>query len=142
MRGADVNQLQFSDVWTAAGVLLGFQVTSFAWRLSREVDVGDKRAVTWLPPADLINMVSMVILVGGVYLSSTLGLVNISFVVRAFGLSTLLFVGYPFALAGHYEMYNRHTSRSFAYFPRQEKIVTVVVVVLGVTYCGIALTEK
>jgi hypothetical protein len=41
--------IQLADVWTVAGVLLGFQVTSFAWRNSREVDVGKTGDLTWLP---------------------------------------------------------------------------------------------
>lgn len=48
--------IQLTDIWTVAGVLLGFQVTSFAWRVSREVDVGQVRDLTWLPPADILNL--------------------------------------------------------------------------------------
>jgi hypothetical protein len=36
-----------TDIWIAAGVLLGFQVTAFAARINREVAVGERTDITW-----------------------------------------------------------------------------------------------
>jgi hypothetical protein len=52
--------IQPTEIWIAAGVLLGFQVASFA-RVNREVAVGEQRDVTWLPPSDILNLSSMVV---------------------------------------------------------------------------------
>jgi hypothetical protein len=39
------------DLWTPTGLLLGFQVTLFKWRLEREAEVGDKGDILgWFQP--------------------------------------------------------------------------------------------
>jgi len=43
------------DLWTPAGLILGFQVTLFKWRLERESEVGDKGDIPWLVPSDYIS---------------------------------------------------------------------------------------
>ena len=60
---------------------------------------------------------------------------------RALGLAVLLLVGYAFALAGHYEMFNPRTSRSFRAFPFQEKVAVFSVVLLSAIYIGVAVTK-
>jgi hypothetical protein len=122
------------QIWTAAGVLLGFQVTSFTWRVSREVEVGKSGDLTWLPVADALNLASMLTTVVGVFVFPILDLADINFSKNAFGLAALLFIGYPFALAGHYEMYNKNTERSYTYFPLQERIVLLIVSVSVIAY--------
>ncbi len=112
-----------SELWTAAGVLLGFQVTSFLWRIAQEVDVASRDDICWLPPADLVNLAGMLVLVAGVFLAPILAIGDESVPLRAFGLAAVLFVGHCFALAGHYELFNNRTKRSFIYFPFQEKVV-------------------
>ncbi|VVB92867.1 Uncharacterised protein [uncultured archaeon] len=131
--------IQLADIWIAAGVLIGFQVTSFIWRISREVEVGKTRDITWLPPADVLNLLSMVIAMVGVFVLPILGLVDLSFIKLSFGLAVLLFVSYPFALAGHYDMYNNKTSRSFLYFPAQEKVVVAITAILVILYLLFAI---
>ncbi len=126
--------VELADIWTIAGVLIGFQVTSFTWRVSREVEVGRLGDLTWLPPADILNLFSVAVLAVGVFTLPLLGVVDLNLVKCSFGLAMILFIGYPFALAGHYEMYNYKTSRSYAYFPFQEKVVVAVVTFLVVTY--------
>jgi hypothetical protein len=126
--------IELVDIWTAAGVLIGFQVTSFVWRVSREVDVG----ITWLPPADILNLISMAVAMVGVFVFPILGLADLNFIRFSFGLAVLLFVGYPFALAGHYDMYNNKTSRSYSYFPLQEKVVVAIITILVIAYLTFA----
>jgi hypothetical protein len=126
--------IELADIWTAAGVLIGFQITSFVWRISREVEVGKKGDLTWLPPADILNLISMAVAMVGVFVLPILGLAEMSFIRFSFGLAILLFVGYPFALAGHYDMYNNKTERSMLYFPFQEKVVVTIMTILVIAY--------
>ena len=126
--------IELTDIWTAAGVLIGFQVTSFVWRVSREVEVGKKGDLTWLPPADILNLISMAVAMVGVFVLPIIGLADLSFMRFSFGLAVLLFVGYPFALAGHYDMYNNKTERSMSYFPFQEKVVVAIMFILVIAY--------
>ena len=131
-------ELTYGEILAAAGVLLGFQITSFTWRISREVDVG-KSDLTWLPIADMLNLASMLVVAVGVFVLPILNVANLRFMKFAFGLALLLFIGYPFALAGHYDMYNRKTKRSLRYFPFQEKVVAACVFLAIIAYLIVAL---
>ena len=124
--------LELVQLWTAAGVLIGFQISSFGWRISREADV-DEAVPTWLPPADIVNLISMLVTAMGVFILPLLGLIPSELSQLAFGFAMLLFVSYPFALAGHYDMFHKGP-RSFEYFPRQEKIVIAIIAIAAVTY--------
>lgn len=130
-------ELTNGEILAAAGVLLGFQITSFTWRISREVEVG-KSDLTWLPIADLLNLAAMLVVAIGVFVLPILNVANSEFMKLALGLALLLFIGYPFALAGHYEMYNRKTRRSGSYFPFQEKVVATCVFLAIVAYLIVA----
>lgn len=132
--------MQFTDIWSAAGILIGFQVASFTWRVSREVEVGKTGDLTWLPPADMLNLISMVTLMVGVFILPILNLADLNFAQHSFGLAVILFVGYPFALAGHYDLYNSKTSRSYSYFPFQEKVVVLIIIILVVGYLLLSIT--
>jgi hypothetical protein len=92
-----------ADVWVGASVVIGFQLAAFSWRMSREMtwDIPQR----WFPPADWLNVVSLVVNVGGVFVLPILSLPSSTEFARdAFGLGLLLFAGYPFALAAHYEL--------------------------------------
>ncbi len=134
-------QPQLMDIWTAAGVLLGFQATAFSFRVLREIDVSEKRDdVTWLPRADRVNLFSMLVLVIGVFVLPILGFGGLNFIKYSFGLAVLLFLGYPFALAGHYEMYKTST-RSRTYYPRQEKVIVRILSGLAIAYVIVAIIQ-
>lgn len=133
--------IQLVDIWTAAGVLIGFQVASFTWRVSREIEVGQVGDLTWLPPADMVNLLSMVVLLVGVFTLPILDLVDMNFVKHSFGLAVILFIGYPFTLAGHYDMYNNKTPRSYDYFPFQEKVVVVILKICVVVYLVLSVIQ-
>jgi hypothetical protein len=131
--------IQLTEIWTVSIVLIGFQVTSFIWRVSREIEVGKLGYQTWLPPADILNLLSMVVVVVGVFVFAILNLADLNFIKLSFGLAVLLFVSYPFALAGHYELYNNKTPRSSTYFPTQEKIVIAITTFLVISYLFFAI---
>lgn len=122
------------DLWTPAGLLLGFQVTLFKWRIEREAAVGDSGDIPWLVPADYIGIAGMLSFVLGVILLPVSGLLSVSTAQSCFGLGAVLFVGQALGLAGHYQLYNRSKERQFVWFPRQEKIVVTTTVLLCVGY--------
>jgi hypothetical protein len=128
---------QLSDVWTAAGVLLGLQGAVFAQRVHREVNVGQTGDLTWLPPADLVNLASALTTILGVFVLPIFFADALA--KYAFALAVLLFAGHLFTLAAHYEMYNPNTARSFVYFPRQERIAVSIVVLLAALYVVLAI---
>jgi hypothetical protein len=125
---------ELCDLWTPMGLLVGFQVTLFKWRLEREASVGDEGDIPWLVPADYVSMFGMLCFVFGVVLLPLSGLVSIGVARAAFGLGTLLFVGQAFGLAGHYQLYNRSIPRQFAWFPMQEKVVVSLTVLVSFLY--------
>lgn len=90
-----------------------------------------------MPPSDILNLGSMVVTTMGVLILPMLGWVSVDTGARLFGLALLLFVGYPFALAGHYDMYDRKP-RTGVYCTRQEKVAVAVIVAIVLFYCGVA----
>ncbi|MBV8543480.1 MAG: hypothetical protein JO093_14530 [Acidobacteria bacterium] len=130
--------LSLSDLWTAAGVILGFQATAFGWRISQESEVANRNDIVWLPPADYLNLAAMLTMVLGVFLGAALDITSIGQTKRLFGLSTLLFVCHGIAVAGHYELYGHGHKRSFRWFPFQEKAAFAITVLVLATYCWLA----
>jgi hypothetical protein len=101
-----------------AGVLLGFQITLFYWRLEREVSVGDKGQITWLAPADYLGILGTMVLLAGAFLIPLSGFAGVRFAGSALGLGAVLFVGHFLGLCGHYDVFDPSSPRSFARFPR------------------------
>lgn len=136
--------LTYAQFVTAAGVLLGFQITAFTWRISREVKVSESPSpdLTWLPVADMFNLASMLTTVFAVFLLPIFNLISINSIKHAFGLALLFFIGFPFTLAGHYELYNWNTPRSMKPFPFQEKLVSVLVCLMILGYLAFWICRK
>ena len=109
------------DLWTPTGLLLGFQVTLFKWRLEREAEVGDKGDIPWLVPADYVSILGMLTFVFGAVLLPLSGLVSTGFARSSFGLGALLFVGQALGLAGHHQLFNRSASAADAGGPRERR---------------------
>ena len=126
--------VQLANIWVAAGIILGFEVTWFTWRISREVKMAGKRERTWLPPADIVNLIAMVVIAIGVFILPILGLIDIDLVKRLFALAVLIFVGYPFALAGHYQLFSAKRKEKQTRCSFQERIVLLVIAALTVIY--------
>lgn len=122
------------DLWTPTGLLLGFQVTLFKWRLEREAEVGDKGDIPWLVPADYLSILGMLVFVFGTILLPLLGFGSINFARTSFGLGSLLFVGQALGLAGHYQLFNRTRVREFLWFPVQEKLVVFSTLIISALY--------
>lgn len=123
-----------AELWTAGGLLLGFEFSAIAWRISREVEVARAGDITWLPYCDWLVLFAMIVS-GGLFLVPILldSTVGLRFLL---GLVIVLLVSYPFALAGHYELYVPG-KRSMCHFPRQEKIALSLAVASVVGY-GVA----
>jgi hypothetical protein len=123
-----------SDLWVPTGLLLGFQVTLFQWRLERETAVGDKGDITWLVPSDYLGILGMLIFVIGTILLPLAEVISVELATVSFGLGALLFVGQILGLAGHYQLYDRTKPREFVWCPAQEGIVIGITVIIGAAY--------
>jgi hypothetical protein len=133
--------LNFKELWTPTGLLLGFQVTFFKWRLEEEARVGSKGSIPWLVPSDYVGVIGMISFVLGVVLLPVAGLIRSSIVHWAFGLGTLLFIGQILGLAGHYQLYNRSEKRQFVWFPLQERIAVAITLLVGLVYSVVFFTR-
>ena len=131
--------LNLTDIWTPTGILLGFQVTLFSWRLNEEARVGDKGSIPWLIPSDYLNLLAMLLLVAGVYLLPMSGFFTATQAGVFCGLGALLFVGYLFCLAGHYQLFNLTKKRVFLWFPIQERVAITLTLLTAATYLYFAL---
>jgi hypothetical protein len=133
------NPIDVKDYWTAGGILLGFQITAFSWRISEESKVAAKGDLVWLPPADYLNLAAMIVTVIGVFVAPAFDLLSSSALRVLFGLSALLFLGHALALAGHYELFTRGKKRTFVWWSRQEKIAMSVVAIVVLAYLIVAV---
>ena len=130
---------ELKDLWTPTGLILGFQVTLFKWRLEREAEVGDKGDIPWLVPSDYLSIAGMLILSFGVILLPLSGILSEANARTLFGLGVLFFVGQALGLAGHYQLYNKTKERKFIWFPRQEKIVMFLTLLAAGVYLVLVL---
>jgi|SRR5712664_453097 len=137
--------IPLKDLWTVAAVLMGFQLTAFTWRLTRELSEQELRTQyhiepeqnvnRWFPPADYLNLISLMIVVGGVFLVPSLGLGSARSAEDALGLSAILFVGYPFAVLGHYNLlFSKGTTPPGKFATMQEIGVVVATVLAAILY--------
>jgi len=118
--------LKLGEVWAAAAVVIGFQLISFAWRLSREAELMTRhpRKENWFPIADYLNLVSMLVLVGYVFVyhpteqSAASGL----------SLSLILLAGYPFAILGHYRLFVKAVPEDRPYCTPQEAVSVILTI--------------
>jgi hypothetical protein len=125
--------IEFKDVWTVSIVLLGFQVAAFTWRLGREISVGRDGDITWFPPAEMLNMFAILVNCLGVFVLPLTRLASESASYTAFGISVILFAGFPVALAGHYDLFTLG-DRSMEYFTRQERIAVGLTLLMIIAF--------
>ena len=119
------------DLWIPTGLILGFQMTLFKWRIEREVSLIEKGPI-YLVPSDYLSIAGMLCFVFGIFLFPISGILT-KVPPTAFGLGVLLFVGQVLGLAGHYDLYNRRTRRA-EYFPKQERIVIAGTLIVAFLY--------
>jgi hypothetical protein len=129
------------DLWTPTGLLLGFQVTLFKWRIEREAAVGDSGDIPWLVPSDYIGIAGMLCFVLGVILLPVSGFAPAPVAQSCFGLGAVLFVGQALGLAGHYQLYNRSKERKFIWFPFQEKLVVAITLFISLAYIAVRVFQ-
>ena len=118
-----------SDLWTAAGILLGFQVNAVRWRISREISMeAENDAIIWLPLHDYLNLASILVISIGVFALPLIGLVGLDFLRISFVVGVILLCGYVFAAFGHYKLYMHKKPRSWC--PLQEAIPIIVALLM------------
>ena len=128
-----MESIQLSQLWTAAAVLAGFQVTALTWRLNREVAMESKSERTWVTLPDGFVASSFLIVVVGVFAAPLSGAANTDMAARLFGVAMLVFGAYPFVLAGHYNLYcSWGMSRPRPRVTKQEWVAASISTALGV----------
>lgn len=100
-----MESIQLSQLWTAAAVLAGFQVTALTWRLNREVAMEAENERTWATLPDGYIAASFLMVVVGVFAAPLSDAVSTEMAVKLFGVAMLVFAASPFVLAGHYNLY-------------------------------------
>ena len=76
---------------------------AFGFRIKREIEMRAIGATYWLPRADFVLLASLAIVLIGVFVLPVLG-AGAAFARYSLGWAFLLLAGYPFALAGHYDL--------------------------------------
>ncbi len=123
------------NVNTLVSVVLALQFAVFGWRINREIAVGDAGRRTWFPIPDIINILSMLCVVGFcvVHPLATGQFGPTSRVVLV--ASSVLIVFHPICMIGHYRLFSTHgrhiyTSRGqdFPYCTNLEALLIVIAV--------------
>jgi CubicO group peptidase (beta-lactamase class C family) len=121
-----------------AAVAICIESAILVWRMfgTRRRSATRREAVPGLAPADKLIVVALMVAALGVYILPVMeiGLSAFDTARLALGLTILLCVGYPFALAGHYELYVPRRRRSNRPLPRQEKIATAAILIIVLLY--------
>ena len=132
------------EIWTAAGVLIGFEFAVLSFRLNRELQVRAAGGPVWLPPADYLSLLSMLVAFIGVFVAPILGIGTLESVRLSFGLAIVLMAGWPLAIAGHYGLFFRAEQKAEreVWFPRQERLAFAVVVVALILYLVVAIASR
>jgi len=127
--------LGVAELWSAAGVIAGFQIASFSWRIGREVAMAKEGERVWFPHADTLNLASLMVTLLGVYVGGALGVLSLEQSTRAFGWSVLLLACWPFALLGHYDLLGRNPrTHDRPPLTTQEAAVIAFAFILSVAY--------
>jgi hypothetical protein len=121
-KSKEIQVIELSTLWSAAGVLTAFQVAALTLRINREIGQGDKGGLTWLPMADWLNVTSMAITLIGCFVYASIRSESRETAQTCFAAAALLLAHYPFALAGHYELFRTGSVRTGIYCPIQEAI--------------------
>lgn len=136
-------------VWTVAAVVVGLQLAAASWRVQREIAMSERGELVWLPPAEWMNLVALLVIIGGVFVLPVLGVSEAASLARhSLALGLVLLAGYPFALAGHYGLMNRGTVPSVGAPPehqtwasRQETVAVTVTMLCAALYILVAVAS-
>ena len=128
-----MNDLSISSLWTVAAVVFGFQLAALSWRLTREVSMESRGERIWVTFTDVIVLLSVLILVVGVFLLPILVDISTGNAAKLFGLSLVLLASAPIVLAGHYNLF-RHQEGPRDQVTTQEKWSLMVPVLFSVSY--------
>src|SRR5262249_48706104 len=97
--------------------------------------MSDEGRKTWLPLADVLNLLSLAITLIGVFIGPALGLAKVHVARIMSAWAVLLLVGWPPAVVGHYELFGRGARRARR-VTRQELVVVTGCRVGGLAGCG------
>ena len=130
--------LELWNLWVVAGVVAGFQLGAFRWRIERELRMEDEGKTVWFPRTDWMLAGSFVGLLVFVFILPTFGNIPVECAARWLVVSMIPLGVYPFALIGHYQLFRERKGRiSRDGFPLGEKIVLGVglaLVIAGATF--------
>jgi hypothetical protein len=120
--------------------LIALQFAAFGWRINREISVGDSSRKTWLPLPDIVNLISMILVVVFLVVIPLRadGFERLSRCVLAVGYSLLSF--HPIVMACHYRLFSRegrsiytNEKRDYPYFTGQEIVALCIALILAGT---------
>jgi hypothetical protein len=126
-------------------VLLTIQFAVFGWRINREIVAGDQGRRTWFPVPDILNVVSMLVVLAMSVIvplilqgkSSSNGFCYQLTARAVFSAGFVLLVFHPIEMVAHYGLLNKNGRQGFLkndrddypYFPLQERVVVGIAII-------------
>ena len=133
------------NLWIVAGVVAGFQIGAFRWRIERELRMEEKNQTVWFPVTDWMLVGSFVGLLITVFILPTLVNISVECTARLLVVCVIPLAVYPFGLIGHYKLFRpRKGLIDRDPFPMGEKWILrvgMLFIVIGAAYAVLACNE-
>ena len=133
------------NLWIVAGVVAGFQIGAFRWRIERELWMEEKKETVWFPLTDWMLVGSFVGLLITVFILPTLVNISVECTARLLVVCVIPLGVYPLGLIGHYKLFCPRKGRiNRDRFPIGEKWILgvgVLFIVIGAAHAVLACNE-
>jgi hypothetical protein len=118
-------------------LLIALQFAAFGWRINREIPMGDKGLKTWLPIADLANILSMLSVVIICIIIPMIISVSEQITTIIIAEAFVLIVFHPINMAAHYRLFSKLgrykyeiEKKDFPYITDQEIITYIITFII------------
>ena len=129
-----VESIMSFPFWTMATALFIAQLTGLVWRIRREVEMESLGERVWITASDYFVILSMLILICGVFIAPIFGL-NLKYVVLSLTFSIFFLAFAPILLVGHYQLLPFWGEEGpIKLFTRQEKFIVSTGLVLFLVF--------
>lgn len=88
---------------TLVAVILALQFAAFGWRINREISIGDQSRRVWLPIPDILNIISMILVIVSCVILPLAKINPRSDLVLS--IAYVLIAMYPLTTAAHYRLF-------------------------------------
>ena len=117
-------------------LLIALQFAAFGWRINREISLGDKIRKTWLPIVDILNIVSMLVVVVICIILPLIGLSFTKLIKITISEAYILIIFHLINMSAHYRLFSKkgrymyiQENKDFPYITDQEYFTYILTLI-------------